>query len=459
VARITGPLVKYPARISFAWYFMAIVLGTMLLTRPESCAPDREPISVIDALFTATSAVCVTGLAVRSTGNDYSGFGQVVILALVQLGGIGIITVTTYLTFRLGRRETLRQRTVVTETIAGTELPSDLGRLLGDVILLTLLFEGIGFVLLAVRNLYDYPVGTALWHALFHSVSAFCNAGFGLLDENMIPYQGDPLVNFTIMGLIVIGGLGFPVLLDLRKSRRYPRARRWEVLHLHSKMMLLGTGALLLSGTVMFMALEWDNVLRDMPLSYRLMASMFQSVVPRTAGFNTVPIGELTDATLFIMILLMLVGGGPCSTAGGLKVSTLMVLVARAWSTFRGFTRVNVFRRTIPNETVARASTTALVFAFVVIAGATSLLVFEQSRLVDIAYRGVFIDSLFEFVSALCTVGLSTGITPSLSAAGKVVLIVAMFLGRLGPITVFIVFSRAERESRIAFPDERPLIG
>ncbi len=458
MAEFTGSLVKYPARASFVWYLGLIAIGVLLLMRPVCYAPTKPPISATDALFTATSATCVTGLSVRSTAHDFSLVGQVVILALIQLGGIGIMTVTTFLTFTFGGRESLRQRAAAVESF-GNNTSTNLRWLLRNVILMTLLIEGLGFVVLAIRNLFDYPPATALWYALFHSVSAFCNAGFALADDSLVRYQGDPLVNFTIMALIVSGGIGFPVMIDLHRNRRMSLPKLWDALHLHSKMMLIGTAGLILFGTLMFLVLEWSNTLAGQPLGKKLLVSLFQSITPRTAGFNTVEIGALTNATLFVIMLLMLVGAGPCSTGGGFKVSTLMVLVLRAWSTFRGFHRVNVFRRTIPAEVMARATATALVFAVVAISALTSLLVIEQAQLPHVKSQGLFLEALFEVTSALATVGLSTGITPQLSEIGRVVIVLDMFIGRLGPISVFVALSRADRTPNLEFPQEEPLIG
>lgn len=458
MAEFTGSLARYPARASFVWYFALIAVGALMLMRPVCHVPDKPPISALDALFTATSATCVTGLSVRFTGSEFSFVGQVVILALIQLGGIGIMTVTTYLTFTLGGRESLRHRAVAMETF-GTDAARDLRWLLGRVLLMTFLIEGIGFVILAVRNLFDHPPATALWHALFHSVSAFCNAGFAIPDDSLVRYQGDPLVNFTIMGLIVSGGIGFPVMIDLHRNWRLPWRKLWDALHVHSKMMLIGTGGLIGFGTAMFLVLEWKNSLSSLPLGSKLLVALFQSITPRTAGFNTVEIGALTNATLFIIMLLMLVGAGPCSTGGGFKVSTLMVLVIRAWTTFRGFRRVNLFRRTIPAEVMARATATALVFAVVTIGVLTSLLVIEQAQLPHAKSQGIFLETAFEVISALGTVGLSTGITPKLSDFGRLVIILAMFIGRLGPISAFLALSRADRTVNLEFPQEEPLIG
>lgn len=463
--QVTGSIVKYPARASFIWYCAIIAAGSLLLLHPVCRVPTEPRISVIDAAFTATSATCVTGLSVRSTENDFSFVGQVVIVVLIQLGGIGIMTVTTFAMFQLGGRESLRNRALLSETL-GAQSGTSLIWVLRNVILMTALFEGVGFVLLAIRNLWDHyqdpasiSLFAAIWNAVFHSISAFCNAGFSLHDDSLMRYQADPLVNGTICLLIIIGGIGFPVMLDLLRNWHGKWRDRWDRLHLHSKMMLIGTGSLLTLGTFSFLILEWNGVLGGMPWPQRVMVAFFQSVTCRTAGFNTVEISSLTNASLFISILLMMIGAGPCSTGGGFKVSTVMVLVHRSWSTFHGFSRVNLFRRTLPREIVERATATVMLFSVVAMIALTTLLAVEQSTTPHANSQGLFMDAMFEVVSALGTVGLSTGLTTHLNPFSRVVIIVLMFLGRLGPISVFIALSRSERRQRVEFPPEEPMIG
>lgn len=458
MAKFVGSMVKYPARASFIAYFAVILAGALVLAHPRCTAEGRPPLSFLDALFTASSATCVTGLTVRSTANDFSLLGQAVILGLIQLGGIGIMTVTTFATVRLGSRQSLRQRVLAMETL-GVDAAADLRLVLRNVILAMLAIEAVGFLLLAARNLLELSPATALWNALFHTISAFCNAGFALHDDSFTRYQGDLWVNAVVMALIVTGGIGFPVILDLRRHWRKTWAQLWDGLHLHSKLMLLGTPVLIAFGAVAFLALEWNGILRDMSLGRKLLVSGFQSITPRTAGFNTVDIGALTSATLLVLMLLMLVGAGPCSTAGGFKVSTLAVLVLRAWSVFRGHERVNLFRRTIPAEVVVRANATALVFAAVVLFALTSLLVFEQGHPPRPQSQGLFLDASFEVISALGTVGLSTGLTPELTPMGRITIIIAMLIGRLGPISVFVALSQAERTPSLEYSQEEPLIG
>jgi trk system potassium uptake protein TrkH len=453
-----GSVTTYPARASLAWYLGLITVGSILLVQAMSHGNPSAPISWLDAAFTATSAACVTGLSVRSTEFDFSRTGQIIILVLIQLGGIGIMTVTTLIMYRLRRGSGLRARAVVAETL-GADENMELSWVLTRVILLTFTVEGIGFVILTLRNLFHSPWQTAMWEALFHSISAFCNAGFSVHHTNLERYQSDIVVNLTIGGLIVVGGIGYPVILDLLRSRRGKWSDRWNHLHLHSKLMLIGTGTLLMLGTLTVLVLEWDGVLREMPIWQRFVAAFFHSVSCRTAGYNTVNIGALTNATLFISILLMAVGAGPCSTGGGFKVSTLMILIVQALSTFRGRRRVKAFRRTIPRPIIDRATATAMLFTVVAAAALTILLVIEQSSTPHFAGETFFLDVMFEVVSALGTVGLSTGITAQLSDVGQVVLIILMLLGRLGPISVFVALSRREVTDPVVFPDEEPLIG
>jgi trk system potassium uptake protein TrkH len=460
MARLTGSLTQYPARVSVLWYVGLIALGAVVLCLPICHGSSEKPISVLDAVFTSTSAACVTGLIVRSTPHDFSLIGQAVILLLIQLGGIGIMTVTTFVMFHMGSRQSLRDRLVISETF-GADAGTDLRWILRAVILLTLSIEAVGFVILAVRNFFDKDLswGEGLWQALFHSVSAFCNAGFSLDDNSLMRYQTDPVVNFTIMALVVLGGIGFPVILDLRRNWKGTLRERWDRLHLHSKTMLIGTAALLVFGAVSFLVLEWNGVLADVHPAARPMVAMFHSVTCRTAGFNTVDIARLTNPMLFISILLMAIGAGPGSTAGGFKVSTLMTIMYRAWRTFHGYESVNVFRRTIPPATIARAVSTAALFTVVAFAALTTLLIIQQSKQSHLQSEGLFLDAMFEVVSALGTVGLSVDFTSELTSPGRVIIIVLMFLGRLGPITAFAALSRGERESAIEYPHEEPLIG
>ncbi|MFM8985075.1 MAG: TrkH family potassium uptake protein [Planctomycetia bacterium] len=456
MAQFTGSLVSYPARVSFAAYVITILLGGVFLTLPAARQPGRPPVSLVDGVFTATSACCVTGLTVRSTLHDFSPLGQAVILGLIQLGGLGIMTITTLLSFHMGGQATLRQRAVVAETL-GIKSGRDPRWVTLAVLLTVLVAEACGFVLLLWADWGSAAAGQVAWRSLFHAVSAFCNAGFALHDQNLMPDAGQASINLVICGLIIVGGLGFPVIIDVC-TRLRRREGFWERLHTQSKMMLIGTAALLAFGAVSFWALEWDEAIGGEPLSTKLLMGLFHSTTCRTAGFNTVDYAGLSSATLFLAIILMAIGAGPCSTGGGFKVSTFMTLVVSAWSNFRGWRHANFFRRTIPENAVERATATALLFAAVAIAALVTLLAVESSGTLSARPRW-FLEALFECISALGTVGLSTGITPTLTDPGKLVLVALMLLGRLGPITAAVALARERRTYQPRFPEEEPLIG
>ncbi|MGH7139717.1 MAG: TrkH family potassium uptake protein [Pirellulales bacterium] len=451
MVRVSGSLVQYPARAAVVWYAGLIAGGAFVLRLPQAVVPGVQPLSTIDAVFTATSASCVTGLTVRSTGNDLSRLGQAVVLFLVQVGGIGIMTITTFVVLRLGGRQSLRQRVLLTQTLGSAE--RDLRIMIWRILRLVFVCEGLGFLLLALPTFTGGGTATGgLWQAFFNSISAFCNAGLALQDASLAGSRADPLVNGTVIALIVLGGIGFPVIRDVGEALRSRKPRRWESLSMHSKMMLIGTASLLTGGAGLFLALERNNVLAGMPWGEKLLVAAFQSATTRTAGFETVPMAHLTNATLFCLMLLMIVGGGPGSTAGGFKVSTLMVLVCHAWAKLRGRRRVNFFRRSVAPHTLDSAMAASLLFTTVAAVALVCFLVIEQADAPHRAGANVFLDAAFEVCSALGTVGLSTGITPELSTSAKAVLIVLMFLGRLGPISAFVALARSDRRERVEFP-------
>ncbi|MHB8900745.1 MAG: TrkH family potassium uptake protein [Thermoguttaceae bacterium] len=439
-------------------YGALIVAGALVLMLPICGGTEDEPIGILDAVFTSTSATCVTGLSVRSTEHAFSIWGQLVILLLIQIGGIGIMTLTTFIVFEFGQRASLRQRILLAESL-GADPNSDYPWILRNILLFTFTAEGLGAAILTARNLLDQSPLSALWHGVFHSVSAFCNAGFALHDDNLTRYQADPVVNLTIAALIVAGGIGFPVVLDVRRNWHGPWRERWERYQVHTKLMLIGTVGLIVGGTLAVLVLEWDGILHGMPLWKRPLVALFHSVSSRTAGFNTVDLAAMSNASLFVTILLMLVGAGACSTAGGFKVSTMMVLLAQARAAFRGRLKLSLFRRTISPETVQRATVTAMLYVLATFAALTLLVSLEQSSTPHPEAADLFLDAFFEVVSALGTVGLSTGLTPHLTAAGQVIVILLMFLGRLGPISVFAALSRSHQPDRLEYPQASVLIG
>lgn len=458
MVKVIGPLKQYPARVSAIWYMGTIFVGAILLLLPISRHPDREPISLLDAAFTSTSAVCVTGLGVRSTGDDFSWFGQCVILLLMQIGGIGIMTFTTSITFWLSGHQSLRGRVVLANSL-GAESEPDLSWILRRVIFYTICVEGLGFILLTLRFLFDHSVDTAIWHALFHSISAYCNAGFSLYGDSMVRYQADWIVNLTVVMLIVVGGIGFPVMLDVTRNWKGVWWDRWDQLMLHSKLVLTGTISMIVIGTTAILMLEWSNTLAAMPVPGKVLAALFHSVTCRTAGFNSVDVMSLTNATLFVSIILMGIGAAPCSTAGGVKITTISVLLLRGLATLRGRQRILIWRRTVPRVVSDRSITTVILFATVAAVALTVLLLVEQSVEEHARSRGLFLDATFEVISALATVGLSTGMTPHLSVPGQIVIIILMFTGRIGPISLFAALSRSEQAAPFEYAEEEPLIG
>ncbi|HEX9186087.1 MAG TPA: TrkH family potassium uptake protein [Vicinamibacteria bacterium] len=438
-------------------FVVVILAGTLLLSLPAAQA--GEPVSLLDTLFTATSAVCVTGLTAVDTGSRYSLLGQAVILGLIQTGGLGLMTFAVFAGVLLGRRVAFTDRMVIQDSMHHTPR-AGIRRLVRYVVGFTLATEAAGALLLWLRFRGQFAAGEAVWLSVFHSVSAFCNAGFGLFSDNLVRYRGDLLVNIAVTGLVVLGGLGFLVNLELRDQvAQRLRGRAGPLLTLHARLTLLVTASLLAAGTLAFLALEWDNALRGLPLGERLLAGWFQSVTPRTAGFNTIDYGQVSPDTLFFTIVLMFVGASPGSTGGGIKTTTFGLLCALVVARWRGRGRASMFHRTIPHAVMDRALLLALL-AWATVSLAVFLLVATETHGVPFgAAEPRFLALMFEAVSAFGTVGLSTGITPSLSAAGKVVLVALMFAGRVGPLTlVFAVGPRQER-GRFRYAEENVMVG
>ncbi len=440
------------------WYLGGLLVGTCILCLPACSRRADAPLTFLDALFTATSALCVTGLSVRSTPNDFSFWGQLTILGLIQLGGIGIMTITTFIMAQFGGRGGLRQQAIVAETL-GASAKSDLRSIVGNVVWLSVVIELAGACCLFPRFWSMMPLKNALWHSVFHSISAFCNAGFGLYDDNLVQFRGDWLVNLTIMTLIILGGIGYPVMTDVIRCISKYGIRGWDELRLHSKLTLIATIVLIFGGGLVIGMLEYDGVLEHASWSERILIPLFHSVSCRTAGFNSVDLAKLSNATLFVMILLMTVGAGACSTAGGVKVSTVSMLVLHALARVQGKKYVNAFRRTIPQSAIDRAMASVMLFLIIAVIALTALSVVEQGDYAHNIEGGLFLDAMFEVTSALGTVGLSTGITPTLSAFGKLILVLLMFFGRLGPISVFAAVTVERKRQPPHFAAEEPLVG
>jgi trk system potassium uptake protein TrkH len=408
-----------------------------------------------DALFTATSAACVTGLVVRDVA-EFSALGQGIILALIQLGGIGIMTVATLVVVQLTGRQTLRQLVLARESL-GVGLHEDLGRVLVRVVSITIVFELIGAAVLAAYRLSDLSLSEAVWWGLFHAVSAFCNAGFALSPQNLAPWADSALVNLTITVLVVLGGLGFPVLVDIFTHRRR-RPLRWRELHFHSQLVITASAALLLIGTLAILALEYSNAFAGQGLAQSTMTAFFHSASARTAGFSTLDIAGFSNATLFVLILLMWVGGGPGSAAGGIKVTTIAVLVLYGYGRMRGRQEIGLFHHRISAHSVATAAVVVIAGITLIVTSLVFMLMAEQS---GIPHNGGadFLDITFETFSAFSTVGLSMGITPELGELGRFITVLTMYVGRIGPLIVFTLLSRRPHGPAIRHPEAEIQIG
>ncbi len=433
----------HPA-VVFIYGFAAVILaGAALLTLPVSSASGRWT-PFLDALFTATSAVCVTGLVVFDTATYWSSFGHAVILVLVQVGGVGFMISATLLILLSGRRASIRERILLREALGGVELGSVM-TLARNVVIFTLIAEVLGALVLTVRFLGEVEPARALWWGVFHAVSGFNNAGFDLFGTSLIGYSHDPVVLLTTAALFVSGALSYTAVADVARHRRF------APLALDTKLVLLTSALLAAMGTLALLFTEWSNpaTLGSMDLGPRVLNAFFQAV-SRTAGFSSVETGAMTEEGLFVLMGLMFVGGSAGSTAGGIKVQTFSILLFAIISTARGLDEVEAFHRRVPQAQVMRAMSVALLYV---------ALVFAVSFLLNVAENFVFHRVLFEVISALGTVGYSTGITTEASPDGRAILIAAMFVGRLGPLTLVLALAARGRRATYRWTEETIKIG
>lgn len=416
-----------------------------------------EQISFTDAVFTSTSATCVTGLTVVDTGTKFSLTGQLIILILMQIGGLGIMTISSFFLFIIFGQISMTDRDVIIETL--TQRPiKNLVSLIRTTFSFVMITEFLGACGLTIRFLYDYPPDKAIYYGIFHSVSAFCNAGFSLFSNSFIDYHGDLLINGTLMSLIILGGIGFYVFLDLKQSIWKYNIRFLSHLSFNSKIVFLTTLMLIVTGALIFYISESHNTLVEMNTTERILVSFFQSVTARTAGFNTVDISILSNTSLFFIIILMFIGASPGSCGGGIKTSTFTVLYSFVIAKFKNQNDVNLFKHRIPDETVSRAVSIAFFSIIMIVLFTLSLLICELRGISPQDSRGQFLELLFEVFSAFGTVGLSTGITTGLSNLGKLLVSILMLIGRLGPLTVAIAFS-SQKRMKYRYPKENLLIG
>ena len=441
-----------PTRI-FVLSFAAVILtGGILLWLPFSAG--RGPVRFVDALFTSTSAVCVTGLVVLDTGKDYSFAGQVITMLLIQVGGLGIITFSTVFFVLMGRSISFKGREIVQSTFLHTPR-RDFMVVAKMVLIFTVITEFGGALFLLARFSQDFSFWDAIYRSVYHAVSAFNNAGFSLFTDNLVGYQGDPIVNLAVMGLIVHGGIGFIVQYEVLSYLRGVQKR----LSVHTKIVLITTTILISSGAILFYLFERNHVLKDVPVLTKVLTSLFQSVTPRTAGFNTVDYGVLSNATILLTLVLMFIGASPGSTGGGVKTTSAALLVMLMWSRVKGSLDVSAFNRTIPREILSRTISIIFASAFSVAIITSFLLIIGPGSVVPVESRHFFVEYLFETVSAFGTVGLSMGITPKLYDAQKYAIILMMFVGRVGPLTLAFSLSRESARARVTYAEEGIMVG
>ena len=435
---------KSPFRVIILGFFLVILMGSFLLMLPVS-TQEGTSTSFLDALFTSTSAVCVTGLVIHDTATYWSNFGQFIIILLIQIGGLGVVTVAGAFAILSGRKIGLMQRSTMQEAIAAPNV-GGIVRLTQFILKTALIVELLGAALLFPVFYQEFGLIKGAWYALFHSISAFCNAGFDLMGmkapfSSLTDYARNPIVSLVIALLIVVGGIGFLTWEDIRTNRLNLRKYRMQ-----SKVILTVTGILILLPTIYFFFFEFE----DAPIGERFLLSIFQAVTPRTAGFNTADLTAMSETGQSMITILMLIGGSPGSTAGGMKTTTLAVLLASAFAVFRRRENPHFFNRRVPNETVTQAATIMMMYLILFLTGGLII-----SRLENLPV----LTCLFETASAIGTVGLSLGITPQLGWISQLILIVLMFFGRVGGLTlIFAALSNIQGNSA-RLPQERITVG
>ena len=443
-----------PPQLVILSFFCVIMLGTIVLSLPMATnGPDR--LSVVDSLFTATSATCVTGLVVKDTGAHFSAFGKAVILFLFQIGGLGIMTLSTLFAVMLGRKISFHETDVIKSTL-DKQSKINLKKLIVHILAITCIVEGIGATVLFLRwrNIMGWSVLHTIEQSIFHAVSGFCNAGFSLFYNSLMGFAKDPVINVTMILLIFLGGIGFIVIMDILGV--VTKRKLVNRLSLHSKLVLLISAILIILGAVLFLFFERDGMMRTMSTGERVWGSLFQSVTARTAGFNTLDIGKMTIPSLMVLILLMFVGASPGSTGGGIKTSTFAILISSGLTMIKGRKRVAFFGRSIPKAVIREAMGIFFLAISWVFIATVLLTYFEGGRTTN---SDAFVKSLFEVVSAFGTVGLSTGVTAGLTVAGKVCIIATMFAGRVGPLTLVLAVAFRKKKESYIFPEENVMVG
>jgi trk system potassium uptake protein TrkH len=436
-----------PPKILVLGFAVIILIGAGLLTLPISTT-DGQGLSFLNALFTATSATCVTGLVVVDTGDTFTMIGQLVILFMIQVGGLGFMTFATLFAFLLGKRISLKERILLQESLNNLSMEG-IVRLAKRILIFTAVIELVGAILLSIRFSFDMPLGKAFYYGLFHSISNFNNAGFDIMGgfHSLTSYVDDPIVTLTVSSLIILGGIGFIVMNELFEFRTSKR------LSLHTKLVLITSFVLVVVGTIGVFILEYSNssTLKPLTFSGKVLGSLFQSVTARTAGSNTLNIGDLTQSSLLLIVLLMFVGASPGSTGGGIKTTTFTTLLGAVWSQIRGKDDVIFFRQRIEYETIYKALTLTFSGLF---------LVTFMTLVLTISEHGAdFLMILFEVTSAFATVGLSMGLTPELTPIGRALIIFTMFAGRVGPLTIAFAITMRRKPDAFRYPKGKIMIG
>ncbi|MGL5328059.1 MAG: TrkH family potassium uptake protein [Peptostreptococcaceae bacterium] len=442
-----------PAQIMVIGFAAVILLGACILNLPIS-TQSGESIGFLDALFTATSAVCVTGLVVVDTATYWSHFGQVVIITLIQIGGLGFMTIATMFALLTKKKINLRERLLIQEALNQRDL-SGMVKLTRYVILITFLIEGIGAVLLSFTFIPQFGLGQGIWYSIFHAISAFCNAGFDLMGSvsgpfsSLTSYVDNFMIVITISCLIILGGIGFPVMLDVINTKKIAR------LNMHSKVVLFTTSILILVGMIFIFILEFNNPKTLGPLSLpgKILASLFQSVTTRTAGFNTIDLTLIKESSLFIMMMLMFIGASPASTGGGIKTTTLATLLITVKSFISGKVDIEVYERRISTVIITKAVGIFFIAVALAVLGTLALSITDEGF--------TLVECGFEIISAIATVGLSIGGSPNLTTMGKVVVMIAMFIGRVGSLTIFIALlsKGAKKQPPVRYPEGKIIVG
>lgn len=441
-----------PTRTIILGFALLILMGACLLNLPFATRSGNS-VGFTDALFTSTSAVCVTGLVVVDTNTIYNRFGHIVIIVLIQLGGLGIMFLSTMFSLLIGRRMGLKERLTIQESISLTSL-SGVVRILTKILIVTLIIEGIGALILSTRLIPIYGISMGIFKSIFHAVSAFCNAGFDVFGSpgkeyvSLVPFQNDPVIILTIGFLIIIGGLGFIVWRDVSKVKSPSHYM------LHTKLVLIMTMSLLVIGTLLFLIFESQNpnTLKPLPMPQKLWNAFFQSVTPRTAGYNSIPIAEMTLPSKFITVILMFIGASPGSTGGGIKVTTFFVILLSVIATIKGQEEVSAFSKSISFSVIQKSLAIFFISGLIVAVSTMVLLIYKE---------GSFIDVLLEATSAFGTVGLSASITPHLHTVSKYQIILTMFLGRVGPLSAAIAlsFHQSNKQKPFNYPEGKVNVG